>query len=346
MLNGSWRYLFPIAFTYVGTVVGAGFASGQEIIHFFTRYGIYGKVGIWVSLILFSFFGVRMMVLGARISADSYKEVNQYLFGTRIARIMNPFVDIILFGVSAAMIAGIGAIFREQLHLSGFMGMILTILLALWVMHRGMEGILSLNTLVVPFMLLFSLIIAITSFTSSSSQPFHPIMPEGGLLSSLFAAFTYVSYNIAMSQAILVPMGKEIKDERVLLWGGLTGALFLGLMLFAADFAFSVRGMQLFRYEIPMAEVITRLGIWIKAFFLFIMGAEIFTTLISNVYGLARKLDGWLSWRERNWIWLILLGGLLVAQVGFQSFITVIYPFFGYCGFAYMVMMVVRNKAK
>jgi len=61
---------------------------------------------------------------------------------------------------------------------------------------------------------------------------------------------------------------------------------------------------------------------------------------------LARKLDGWLSWRERNWIWLILLGGLLVAQVGFQSFITVIYPFFGYCGFAYMVMMVVRNKAK
>lgn len=30
---------FRIAMAYVGTVVGAGFATGQEIIQFFTCYG-------------------------------------------------------------------------------------------------------------------------------------------------------------------------------------------------------------------------------------------------------------------------------------------------------------------
>jgi hypothetical protein len=40
--NENWFGLgMKCAFAYVGTVVGAGFASGQEILRFFTVYGGY-----------------------------------------------------------------------------------------------------------------------------------------------------------------------------------------------------------------------------------------------------------------------------------------------------------------
>ena len=36
-MQQSWKAALQIAFTYIGTVVGAGFASGKEIVEFFVR---------------------------------------------------------------------------------------------------------------------------------------------------------------------------------------------------------------------------------------------------------------------------------------------------------------------
>ena len=38
-----------IAFTYIGTVIGAGFASGQEILRFFSVYGAYSIYPILIA---------------------------------------------------------------------------------------------------------------------------------------------------------------------------------------------------------------------------------------------------------------------------------------------------------
>ncbi|KHF27179.1 hypothetical protein LR68_03986 [Anoxybacillus sp. BCO1] len=51
-----WMRAVQIAFVYVGTVVGAGFATGKEIVQFFTQYGAIGFVTIAASGGLFIFF--------------------------------------------------------------------------------------------------------------------------------------------------------------------------------------------------------------------------------------------------------------------------------------------------
>ena len=42
---------FRIAMAYIGTVVGAGFATGQEILQFFTHYGILSFWAILISVV-------------------------------------------------------------------------------------------------------------------------------------------------------------------------------------------------------------------------------------------------------------------------------------------------------
>ena len=48
--------IFQVAVVFIGTIVGAGLASGQEIKEFFTSYGVVSFLGIivWVYFILFS----------------------------------------------------------------------------------------------------------------------------------------------------------------------------------------------------------------------------------------------------------------------------------------------------
>ncbi|MGG3497515.1 hypothetical protein ABES08_17525 [Peribacillus simplex] len=108
-----WSGIFQIAAVYVGTVVGAGFATGKEIVEFFTRYGFYGFIGILIAGYIFIFTGTKIMLISARIRASSYEEFNEFLFGKKIAGIINIFFLIMLLGVTAVMISGSGAVFEE-----------------------------------------------------------------------------------------------------------------------------------------------------------------------------------------------------------------------------------------
>ncbi|OTA41527.1 MAG: hypothetical protein A6D92_05935 [Symbiobacterium thermophilum] len=48
--------VFRVATTYIGTVVGAGFASGQETLRFFAAYGPAGLAGILLATLLFCYW--------------------------------------------------------------------------------------------------------------------------------------------------------------------------------------------------------------------------------------------------------------------------------------------------
>lgn len=49
--------VFKIAGAFVGVLVGAGFASGQELLVFFVNFGAWGVAGTLVSAALFTFLG-------------------------------------------------------------------------------------------------------------------------------------------------------------------------------------------------------------------------------------------------------------------------------------------------
>lgn len=72
---------FRIAMAYIGTVVGAGFATGQEILQFFTRYGFPSYWAILCSVILFIVVGRSIMFYGGKLGAKSYGNVTNYIFG-------------------------------------------------------------------------------------------------------------------------------------------------------------------------------------------------------------------------------------------------------------------------
>lgn len=78
-----------IAFIYVGTVIGAGFASGREIIEFFAVYGLKGSWGIFISCILFAFIGGVLLVKVYNNKIESFNELSNELFGNKIGCIVN-----------------------------------------------------------------------------------------------------------------------------------------------------------------------------------------------------------------------------------------------------------------
>ena len=48
-----------MAGAFIGVIVGAGFASGQEILQFFTSFGWWGILGTAIATAFFSFLGMN-----------------------------------------------------------------------------------------------------------------------------------------------------------------------------------------------------------------------------------------------------------------------------------------------
>ncbi|NPC92325.1 hypothetical protein HOO54_08830 [Bacillus sp. WMMC1349] len=333
-----------LAFVYVGTVVGAGFATGREIVEFFLKFGWTGLAGILISGMMFTFLGAKIMLISTRINAKSYQELNKFLFGKTLGKIINVFLLLILLGVTSVMLSGAGAIFKEQLGLSNQMGMLVTIVLSLFVMMCGVKGIFSVNLIVVPLLLLFSTIVLFDSFIFDDPSLHFPL----GLSANpewLLSAVSYGAFNLSLAQAVLVPLASEIKSEAIIKKGAIIGGCLLTLILTASFLSLSTLPDVLL-YEIPMAQVVYIVQQSVHIIYLLIIFGEVFTSVIGNLYGLEKQIKEYIQMKSFYIFVLILVTIYLTGQIGYGKLISTIYPFFGQLSLVFIFFLMMKKMPK
>lgn len=340
-----WGRILQVAFTYIGTIVGAGFASGQEILQFFTQYGWMATLTIALSSMLFVWLGIKLMLMAHNLKAASYEDLNRVLFGEQIGKAVSLFTLLVLFGITTVMLAGGGTVFEEQLHFSYQTGLLVTLFLAYLVLSRGIKAIMTVNSIVVPIMMLFSLAIVIFTWNSPSSGNWTTISSDSSWVKIWMAPFLYTAFNLAMAQAVLVPVGAAMKEKSVLVWGGLIGGVGIGLLLLSTHYALSAQMPGISQYEIPMGHIITRLGAVPQTAYLLVIYGEIFTTYIADAYGLALQLQQRTKLHPKVIIFVILGLSYPISQIGFKALLSALYPVFGLISMAWLVLMVWRRRA-
>ncbi|TDL53844.1 hypothetical protein E2R60_12440 [Paenibacillus dendritiformis] len=336
--------ILKIAATYIGTVVGAGFASGQSIMQFFTVYGAFGGIAICMTTLLFIWLGTKMMVLSRRIQAFSYQEFNTFLFGNVFGKVANALTFLILFGVTAVMLSGTGSIFEEQLGIPYQIGIVISIALSYLVMSKELNGILAVNSLVVPMMLVFIILIALRAvemdgiwrMAGSHTQ-------QWDNLKWMLSPLMYTALNLAFAQAVMVPLGREVEDESAIKWGGFLGGVGLGMMLLVSHFALNSRMPEILQFQLPMAEIVRSLGPFIHVLFLLVIYGEIFTTLIGNVFGITRQIQSLYNIPKSPIVLAVLLACFIISQAGFTSLLTYLYPLFGYLGIILLIVLAAKR---
>lgn len=91
---------------YVGAVIGAGYASYQEILQFFAGYGFIGIAGAIITTILLAWYGAVFMELGYRLKTNSHKVVCRYLCGNLLGGLADYVLLFFMFGMITIMISG------------------------------------------------------------------------------------------------------------------------------------------------------------------------------------------------------------------------------------------------
>ena len=85
---------FKIASAYIGTVIGAGFASGQEVLQFFSAYGWLGLFGVLTSSLLFFFVGYSVLRFGYRLKASTHVDIVRFTNGKLVGTLIDAIITI------------------------------------------------------------------------------------------------------------------------------------------------------------------------------------------------------------------------------------------------------------
>lgn len=331
--TGLGRQVFRVAATYVGTVVGAGFASGQETLRFFVAYGPAGLAGVILATMLFCVYGILIMDLGRRLQATSHREVLHFACGRTVGGIMDGLITLFLGVTLAIMTAGGGAVFAEQLGLPGLLGSTLTAGLAGLTILARMRGIIAANSVVVPLLTL-----AVGGLSAMAIKDTAPgaILREAAPWPDLataphwmLSALLYAAYNLILSISVLAPLGAEVKDRRAIYAGGLTGGLVLGLLAGSMGLALTLHMPEASGFEVPMLYLARLHPRPVQWFYTLILWAEIYTTAIACAYGFSARAAEVLQCDYRKAVLVISGAALLLSGLGFSTLMAHLYPAFG-----------------
>ncbi|MGO4730038.1 YkvI family membrane protein [Paenibacillus sp. 2KB_22] len=327
-MKQAFRVL-QIAFTYIGTVVGAGFATGQEILQFFTQYGKWATVTIGLSTILFVWLGTKMMLIAHDTGSRSYEDLNKHLFGPKAGKWITWVTLLILIGVNSVMLAGAGSVFVEHLGLHYQTGLIVTLVGTYLLLGRGIQAILQMNSIVVPMMLLLSLLMITSTIHHPGASRFITLTTDSNPIQVWLSPLLYSSFNLALAQAVLVPVGNQIRSRNVLKWGGVLGGIGVGFMLMAAHFAMSAQMPGIIQFEIPMGSIAFQLGWAVQSVYVSLIFMEIFSTFVADIYGMTLQLRQHIRVHPRFITLTIMLLCYSLSQFGFSSLLSILYPIFG-----------------
>ena len=139
---------------FIGIIVGAGFASGQEILQYFTSFGLLGAAGAVVSTALFAYLGMILTRLGSRMQTTSHKEVIYKISGRYLGVLVDYIIIFTLFGVGVVMIAGAGSNLNQQFGLPPFVGSLLMIVLVMLTVMLNVNKVVGIIGSITPFLVL------------------------------------------------------------------------------------------------------------------------------------------------------------------------------------------------
>lgn len=326
----------------MGTVVGAGFASGQEIMHFVTRYGERSIPIVFLSTLLFIWTGGKILSLSRKIKAQSYHDLNQFLFGKTIGNWINMLTFLMLIFITGVMLAGAGALFQQYGEFYKQVGILVTAFFVYVIVSRGINGILIVNSFVVPAMILFNLIIfGYTLYTKGF--PNFNLTPANEFW--MISPFLYASFNLSLALAVLVPLASESKNSLVLWAGGMLGGLGLGLLLFLSNYSLTAYFYDIINAEIPMAKIVSHWHPLLHVFFNLIIFGEIFTTLVGNIFGLTKQVHSlYPNLPSNRWMIILIFISYVISQFGFSRLIHFFYPIFGYISIGTFILLLVRKN--
>lgn len=358
------KYNIGQVITYAGAfialLIGSGFATGQEILQFFSSYRLYGLIGIMICFGLFTFAGLSFLNDGYYSKFEKPNQIYKLMCGNKIGTIVDYYAVFFIFLSYTVMIAGAQATAVQHFNAPKYVGGAIMAAFVILVVMLGLGKIVDVIGKIGPVIAIMAIVIGLISIfmnmgnLQSSLDLIEKLVNSGEIKVAsknfFLAAGSYVGFNMIWLVAFLAEVGNKAKNLKDAEAGVFVGSTGFSVAIFIMSIAIILSIPDLYDSQIPVLVLAGKINPVLATIFSIFIMLGIFTTSVPLLWTVTGRFfdEG-----TKKYKLFTLIAGIVGAIIGltlkFDSLVNIVYVVNGYIGMVLLAWMIIRSatgKAK
>lgn len=343
------KEIMMFAGTYISVCIGSGFATGQEIMQFFTAYGTISVVSSLICMVILAYCGASLLEMGKSLKLRSNNDIFTYLCGNYIGNFFKIFMPIFFFSSFIVMVSGAGSAINQYYGISKSIGSLMIVLLAVGSILLGLNKIIDILGNIGPMIILISVGIGIVTIARNyqSLQDVNSIIQTLTITKAVdnwwLTAPLYSGLNIIIVAPFLVGVGSTAKSKKNCIWGGILGGVVFMIAAIFLNIGLLSDIQNVYIKEIPTLYMAHKISPIVGTMFSIMLIAGIYTTAVPLLWSACSSF----AKENTNKFKMIAIGCGIVGFIGgrlpFATLVNFIYPISGAMGVIIIVGIFLRK---
>lgn len=327
---------------FVAWVIGSGFATGQEVLQFFTSYGYASYAIVLINLIGFLVVGTVLLTTGKEKGDEEGFEHFSYYCGPKLGKFYSWLIPITLIPVISVLISGSGATLSEYYGLNHYVGAAIMAGMILASYFIGFNRLVKVLSFIGPSIIAFCLLIGgitlirdIGNFGEIGSYE-EALSHSRSSAHWLISAILYVSYNFLCGSAYYTQLGRTTASVKEARLGAIIGAVLLLTAITVINTAILLNGGDTASLAIPNLYLAKKISWVFGAVFSVFLVLGIFSACSAMMWTVCSSFSLGDEKKDRFLAVGVAAGTFLLGLLSFSDLIGMFYPVIGYCGLIFL----------
>ena len=312
----------------IGTIIGAGFASGQEIYSFFNIYKENGILGIIIASIIIGVIIYKVLKSSNTLNTKTYKELlKENKLPKQLVNYFYIMINLFLIISFYIMATGFTAYFKQEFNIPTIITAIFVAILCYMTFLKNIEGIAKINTIIIPILIIIIFVLGIKSNIINTILNFKIQNINLGF-DWILKSIEYAGYNTILLIPMLINLKNYTKNKEKQIS---IISTFVFFIITTIIYFIMYNYNNLSNIEIPLVFIASQFGDAFKFIYGIVIVLAIYTTIISSGYSFLRNCTK----TERTYKLLakiICILVLFVYSLSFAGLVNLTYPVFGLLG--------------
>ena len=345
--------IIKVVFVIIGTFIGAGFASGQEIYLFFFSYGINGLLGILISSMLMGYVISKTLKIIKQYNIQNYKEfLDAIIYKKRNSKensqnstgikLINLIVNTFTLVTFFIMIAGFGTYFAQEFGINQIVGSLVLATITYIILNTNVRGVVKANGIIVPILIILVVIVGLLNLKNLPLLQIKNYMISNNNIEFILQAILYASYNNILLIPVLITLNKYIKNKKQINKISILSSGIIAIMSTLIFLLLTKVDVDIEKLEMPAVYVVSNMFYILKYLYGFVILGSIFTTTIS--LGMSFLENTVKNKKSYTQIALIMcITSVIISKIGFSNLVNMLYPIFGYLGILQIYKIIIKK---
>ena len=333
--------------------IGSGFATGQEVLQFFTTSGINGIIAALIFLVLMSLFTYILYGIGQKKKFNNPYDVFEYYCGKVLGQVYVWYSVVLVYCIFVVMLAGGGATIHQYYGIPTYIGTGAIALLALGTTLLGVKKLIDIIGVIGPIKILFVAIVGVAGIITLFGQPTllseaSRLMPTLGFKSAssnwAWSGALYAFLALMVSIPFQVDCGASAGSVKEARTAGLVGTFAFTIAVISLVIGELVYYKLIVGQQVPTLAIANHISPILGLTFTVLIVLSIYSAVASFLLMTVRKFAADKT-KKFNIIATVLtvIGMFFGGVLPFDKLINILYPLAGYSAIVFACFMIYKE---